>query len=430
MDNSSYEEELMENDMAPNPTAEPVGKNDYQRTFIPEKRDNLISIAVIGTGNCGSMMADAVAEELHRDTIVINGCKKDLDLVSYVPDNCKFQVGDGKGTGKDRNVAKEFFLADSGLVMEKKFTDVIEQNDAIFVCTSTGGGYGSGSSTELLELLIEMYPEKIFVAVGVLPFEDEGYAAFNGTKAWLKEVLALHIRYMLYVNATPTNRITREQVALNVNRMFVKHLSVLQGDWIGATVTGGIDSRDMVTVLSPAGRIVVLTAEGLEVSEVKDNLIETLRSKVAENCNAELVNDGEIAASALMYELGSEFNEYKATIKQDLYNTFGDHIKDMSNFTDAEDGHEIALVMSGLTEPVMVIDRIITKLQKMGTGIMSRKSAISKLDKTEDMVNEKLAVTAKHSFATETPIVAAAKPNNASSKDEMLKRFLERKAQK
>lgn len=394
---------------------------------LAKKADKLLNLAVIGTGNCGCMMANAAAKLAELDVIGINGSKRDLDLLKYIPDNCKFQVGDGKGTGKDRNKAKEFFLADSGLTLDPKTISLIENNDIIFVCSSTGGGYGSGSSTELLECLIGMYPNKIFVGVGVLPFSDEGYAAFNGTKDWFKEILELNIPYMLYVNKLTNPKMTREDAAEHVNEQFAKHLMVVQGDLLGRTLTGGIDERDMLTAFSVPGRVVVLLEEHLEVSDVDTNLIKTLRNSIPMSGHADLVNDKQIATSALMYQLGSEFNEFKATIKTDLQEEFGEHIKDLTNFTDEEGGSSIALIMTGLTEPTMVIDRILSKLQKMGDTIITRKSATSKLSKFSGLANEKLDVTAKQSFATETPAVAATANN---PREEMLQKFLAQKAKK
>lgn len=391
--------------------------------------DKLLNLAVIGTGNCGCMMANVAARDVGLDVIGINGSKRDLDLLKYIPNNCKFQVGDGKGTGKDRAKAKEFFLADSGLTLDPKMISLIENNDVIFVCCSTGGGYGSGSSTELLEALTTMYPDKNFVAVGVLPFADEGYAAFNGTKDWFKELLTLNIPYMLYVNELTDPKMTREDAAEHVNREFVQHLMIAEGDWLGRTLTGGIDERDMLTIFSVPGRIVVLSTDTLEVSDVESNLIKTLKSNLSGN--VELVNDKQIAASALMYRLGTEFNEFKATIKTDLQEEFGEHIKDMTNFTDEEGGSSIALIAAGLTEPTMVIDRILSKLQKMGETITTRKSATSKLDKFSDTPNKLLDVTAKQSFATETPVVAAATTGaSGNTREELLQKFLAQKAQK
>jgi cell division GTPase FtsZ len=391
----------------------------------PVEQEKLLRLAVIGTGNCGSMLASSASEELGLDSVAINGSQKDLDLITC-PKVVKIVVGDGKGTGKDRDRAKQFFLADSGIVLDNKFIKVIENNDVIVIATSTGGGYGSGSSTELLELLQSMYENKVFIVAGVLPFSDEGSAAFEGTKSWLKEIGALNPTYMIYDNNRFADKMSPNKAAAKVNESFVNDLRVLQGDFISETRTGGIDQRDMLTVLSVAGRIVIDSMEGLEMADIEDgSVIKTLKNHIdTESAHAELVSDKEILASALMYSLGEEFDSVKSAIKNDLQKTFGEHIKDVTNFSDEDEG-KIAVVLSGLTEPAMVIDRIINRSKKLEESILSRKAATSKLSKIEESSKLK-SVTAKQSFADETSAVNASKDGDAS-KEDLLKRFMDKK---
>ncbi len=399
----------------------------------PIEEEKLLKIAVIGTGNCGCVMADMACNALGLDGIAINGSQKDLDLISC-PKIIKFSVGDGKGTGKDREKAKQFFLSDSGLALDSKFQKVIEGNDVIVIATSTGGGYGSGSSTELLELLQKIYPTKVLIIAGVLPFSDEGTAAFEGTKNWLREVGELNPTYMIYdnnryVGKTTVNggKITPNKAAELLDNAFVEDLRVLQGDYIAPTRTGGIDQRDMLTVLSVPGRIFVHSMSGLEISDIADNsIIKTVKANIdEESAHAELVSDREIVASALMYALGDEFNDIKGDVKTDIQNTFGAHIKDVSNLSDEDDG-TIAIVLSGLTEPAMVIDRIIAQAQKLEDSILGRKAAKSKLSRL-DTTSRLQNVTAKQSFAEESKIVKVTGQGGAKSKEELLKEFMEKK---
>lgn len=389
----------------------------------------LLKIGVIGTGNCGCQIANLACETLGIDGIAINGSKKDLDILTS-PKLVRIQVGDGKGTGKDRTKAKEFFLADSGLVLDKSFQNVIENNDVILVVTSTGGGYGSGSSTELLELLTEMYKNKVFIAVGVLPFGNEGYAAFQGTKDWLKELGKLNLGYMIYDNNRFKNLAPNKAAAI-INDAVITDISVLRGDYLGKTLTGGIDERDMLTVLSASGRIVVASMI-IDPSDIKDDsIVKTIENYLRkESAHAEMVTDKEIAASALMYNLGDEYDEFKTKLKDELQETFGAHVKDPTNFCDEnlDQGGHVAVVLAGLTEPAMVIDRLINRMQTMGESIVGRKNVMSKLNKVDDNQNAKLNVTAKQSFADEAVVVNnSVAGETPASQDEILQKFLKKK---
>ena len=318
----------------------------------------------------------------------------------------------------------EFFLGDSGLVLDAKFTKMIENNDVILITTSTDGGFGSGSSLELVELLTEMFPNKVFIVVGVLPFNDEGLEAFEGTKSWLSELHRLKVPYMIYDNNNYATKLSPNKAAQKVNEAFVNDLKVLQGDFISMTRTGGIDERDMLTVLSVPGRIVIDSMEDIEESDIIDgSIIKTVKKHIeAESAHAEMVSDKEIITSATMYALGDVFDEYKGGVKSDLQEVFGAHVKDTANFSDDDEGY-VAVVLAGLTEPAMVIDRIINKSLKLGDEISGRKTASSKRDKLETR-SKVGTVTAKQSFADETVIVNAEEP---IPREELLKRFMERK---
>ena len=404
--------------------------SDLQTNASPEQT-KLLKIAIIGTGNCGCMMANDACEKLGLDGIAINGSELDLELITC-PRVVKFSLGDGKGTGKDRQKAKQFFLSDTGIVLDKKFQNIIEKNDVIIITTSTGGGYGSGSSTELLELLQSVYANKVFIVAGVLPFNDEGAAAFEGTKGWLKEIGQLNPTYMIYDNNryvgkhSTSGKITPNRAASMINMAFVEDIRVLQGDFISTTRTGGIDQRDMLTVLSVPGRILIHSMEDLEIADIIDNsIIKTVKENIDEESgHAELVNDKVIIASALMYSLGDDFNDLKGGIKGDLQEIFGSHIKDVSNLSD-EDKGSIAIVLSGLSEPAMVIDRIIAQSQKIEDAILGRKSSKSKLSKLET-ASKLQDVTAKSSFAEETVITKTSGPA-VDSKEELLRKFMAQK---
>ena len=75
----------------------------------------------------------------------------------------------------------------------------------------------------------------------------------------------------------------------------------------------------------------------------------------------------------------------------------------------------------------MVIDRIINKATTLGEDINKRKASQSKLFKDDDSTSAVKSVVAKRSFADETSVVNA---EETTSKDELLKKFRERKNQK
>lgn len=382
------------------------------------KQEKLLEIGIIGMGNCGGQMAAAAAEE-GFDAIAINASVKDLNLLPNTVE--KFGVGDGRGTGKDRNDAQIFMRERINLLQDNTVEKFLNSHDVIVIPTSIGGGFGSGSSLVIYEVLSEMYPEKAIIPAGVFPFDSEAYTAQTHAIEWLQELDRTEAAYLLYDN----NRfatLPKLEACKNVNEQFAKNLCVLRGDYINQTLTGGIDNRDMMTALSAAGRIVVDTIEELDEAEIKDgNLAETILEHIKNNsAHADLVDDKEVKASAVMYTLRKNFNPYTIGLKADIQTVFGDHINDYDNFSDVEDDFNdpdmISLILSGLTLPTLRINKLISKRDSIEKSIVTRTQASSKLGSAA-AGNSKLSLKAK-SFAS------VAEPEKKQvNKTEILKKF-------
>ena len=364
--------------------------------------EELIKVGIIGTGNCGGQLVD-LAVTHGFSGIAVNASQKDLNLLTS--NVLCFTVGDGKGTGKNREEAKKFFDSHITILKDDNFIKFINNCDVIVIATSTGGGFGSGASLALTESLIGIYPDKAFIPAGVLPFDEEGYTAQTHTIEWLQELSELGVPYMLYDNNRFAGK-PQKEVCEIVNEQFVSDLMVIRGDYINETRLGGVDERDMLTTLSTPGRIVIDSIDEIEEADIIDNsIVKTIKEHIKnESAHSDMVEDKEIRASVMMYTLSSTFDPYKGSIKADVQDTFGEHISDYSNYTDIDDDSEeeveesAALILAGLSEPAMRIDKVINRQKKLEDDILGRKKVKSKLGKTK-IGNDALKLNAK-SFAT------------------------------
>lgn len=344
--------------------------------------EELLKIGVIGMGNCGGQMADAASKE-GFDAVAINASEKDLGLLSEAV--ITIPVGDGKGTGKNRDEAASFFLDRINMVQDPVFSKFVDDHDVIVVVTSIGGGFGSGASLILVDVLNKMTEgNKVIIPVGVIPFEDESYTAQNHAIAWLQDLAEMELSYMIYDN-TIFHTLPKKIAHDKINVQFVNDLKVIRGDMIFDTVSGGIDNRDMLTAISIPGRIIVDSIPLLEAADVlNDSIVATIKDHMKKfSAHAEMVDDKVIKASAFMYTLRDEFDNYKAGIKGQVQETFGAHINDYDNFVDVTGDSNIsdavAMILTGLSSPVRRIDRLIAKRDKLKDEIMGQKSATSKL---------------------------------------------------
>lgn len=369
-------------------------------------KESLLKVAVIGTGNCGGQMADLASGE-GFDAIAINASADDLDLLVNKVE-C-FLVGDGKGTGKNRDNAKEYLREHSNIYKDERIIKFITDHDVIVIASSTGGGFGSGSSLELTSTLSGIYTDKLFIPAGVMPFNTEGYTAQNHGIEWEQELEEMQVPYILYDNDRFSGRPEKE-VCKIVNTNFINDLRIMRGDFIYETRTGGIDPRDIITTLSTPGRIVMASLVDIDEEDVVDkSLITTLKKYIdEESAHADVVDDKQIMASATMYCLPEEFDLYKGTIRSDLQNIYGGHISDYANFADITDDNLtdarpcIAIILAGLTTSQTRIGRMVKRRDKLVAEITSRKKAESKVSKVDTAIADKLKLGAKSFGGTPT----------------------------
>lgn len=365
-------------------------------------KEPLLSIGVIGMGNCGGQMADLVCDKLSVDAFAINASEKDINMLR-AEEISVIMVGDGKGTGKNREEAADFLLNKINLVQDDSFKEFLDRNDVIFVVSSMGGGFGSGSCLIMTELLTKLTEgNKAIIPVGVLPFDSEGYTAQSHAIEWLQELEKLDVPYIIYDNNIYGD-IPKQQAHQKINFQFAKDICVIRGDYVYNTNSGGIDNRDMLTVVSIPGRIVIDTILDLDESELVDRSIaKTLEQHLEkESAHAAMVDDKVIKASALMYCFGPELSSYTGTLKEDIQSIFGPHLNDYDNFSDVNGpgSGTVSLILSGLTSPVLRINRLISRRDKLESEIAGKSAAVSRLSQTAN--SSKLKLNTKK-FASES----------------------------
>lgn len=366
-----------------------------------ETSEKLLKLGVIGMGNCGGQMADLVSANLDLDAIAINASEKDINMLR-AENIAAIVVGDGKGTGKNREEAAEFLLGKINMVQDDSFREFIDSNDAIFVASSMGGGFGSGSCLIMTELLMKLTGgSKAIIPVGVLPFDSEGYTAQSHAIEWLLELEKLEVPYIIYDNNLYKD-LPKQQAHQKINAQFARDLCAIRGDYVYNTESGGIDNRDMLTVISIPGRIVVDTILDLDESELNEgSIVKTLEAHLQkESAHAALVDDKVVKASALMYCFGPELSAYTGQVKEELQSIFGPHLNDYDNFSDVEESGTgiVSLILSGLTSPALRINRLISRRDKLESEISGKSAAVSRL--AQASTSGKLKLNAKK-FASE-----------------------------
>jgi len=153
-------------------------------------------VAVIGFGNAGGKIADAILEfeadtgrALCKDVLAVNAAEIDLAKLERIPEERRLLVGQthervkGRGVGADPDLGAEVTRRDLGEIDRALDSVPMYEVDAFLVVAGLGGGTGSGGAPVISEHLREMYAEPVY-GLGVLPSTDEGgRASLNAARS-------------------------------------------------------------------------------------------------------------------------------------------------------------------------------------------------------------------------------------------------------
>lgn len=270
----------------------------------------MLKVGVIGVGNCGGQIAAKVAAELKFDAVVINTSDQDLEKVKG--DNVKiFPLGDKKGAGQDRSTAKLALKDAIQVVIEDlEFKTFISSQEKIFIIGSTGGGTGSGIGPLLYHLVNQMTTAQVTI-VGILPTLGEDRGIQVNTLNYLNEIYntMTDTRYMLFDNNKYSN-LSSVKMMEGINSDVVESIRILSGYYASITSYASIDEKDMLTLTSPAGRIVTasamdVTEKDLDTTTIEDMIIHDLKT----NSHCEIDRDGAVANTGIITNLSSKIND-------------------------------------------------------------------------------------------------------------------------
>lgn len=129
----------------------PIKDNNMPLTMTTEK-DRSIKIGVVGVGQAGSRLAE-VFFKYGYSVGVLNTALQDLKFIQ-VPERKKLFLEYGLGgAGKDLTIGEGAINEHRDAIVEFLESEVVEDNDMLFLAISGGGGTGSGSVEPILNIL-------------------------------------------------------------------------------------------------------------------------------------------------------------------------------------------------------------------------------------------------------------------------------------
>lgn len=369
-----------------------MSENQTKKVSIkPEastERQGILKVAVIGFGNAGCQTAQLAFATKQIPAIAINSSSRDLDTItSDIP---RILIGSGKGAGKDRDIAKEYFSEGvDDLIQEHRLVALLEENDVIFLVGSTSGGTASGMLPIAYEVFSSIYPTKLFILSTASPSIDEALGSQTHDIEFFKELQTNipNAVYMCYDNDNYRG-LPNDEVFNKVNTKMVEDMAIIRGDDIYKTSLDSIDENDLLNNLKMPGRLVVGVIRDIKELEVKENLAVSIKESITKSAAMQLENDHVIAKFGVISTLHNKFDKFLGTLKKDMEHEFGMVADDFSNNTKIEFGQgksSVSAILTGLSFPESRFRRTIERKQEIEDELESRsevKSCISDVDTT------------------------------------------------
>lgn len=379
-----------------------------------------LNVLPIGLGNFGCQVVNnLLVKGGFENVIEINSSVK--DMLTLDKRGIPYLVGDQNGTGKDRQLGVQYLQDSKSLILsDNTFKKLFTDADIILVYASSGGGFGSGASPELIKEMKQLNPDKCIIAITTLPSLSEAYTSQVHSIEFLNEIENLEIPYIIYDN-NKFNSMTSTEMCDHILNGALLDAQIIRGDYMEDDTSGGIDQRDLLTMLSQPGRVVISSLIDLEESTIKNNnVVQTLFDEIQHSTNADIAYDKEILASCFISSLRDIFNKYlsEGQIKDNIQTTFGVHITDYRNIhwiseDDDESIDYISIMLSGLSLPVDRLKQTMNSISETEKTITNRKK--SKLD----MNTSANKLSLKHSSFGAKNNNPPAKQNKSTVKDLM-----------
>ena len=333
----------------------------------------MLKTAIIGVGNTGNQVAALAASELGIPVLAINSSEKDLETVrNKIPCHLiKSEEGPSQGAGKNRMLAKEYLKASiMGIISDSSITDVIAEQDIVFVVSSTGGGTGSGTAPLIYSILSQTFPDTLFIMIGVLPVMSEALSAHVNTIEYWKELYSIDgVVYMMYDNEKYADMASYQALSA-VNKEIVADIDVLRCQYNYTTPFDSIDEEDMRRMISCPGRIMVVRLQDIKERDVDNIGIEEMLVKRIKTCaHAEMQRDQQVVSTGVI-----------SNLSENISGEFDNHIEKVREFVGTPDHDFTHTVVNSERQMPNNVFLIMTGLSPINERINRTNDRISEIE--------------------------------------------------
>lgn len=312
-------------------------------------------ISFLGLGQGGSNVADQAAK-CNFYSASINFSQRDLDSLEYVDENLRLKLVGSEGIGKQR--------ADAVSLMSNNWdlaTSFVKENfshssiEIIFVPFSTGGGSGSGIAPVLLQLLTESMPEKVFVALPILPDKHESFIAQKNCIEAFEDLSTLDICILPIDNDKAKSTLSnsgKNHLYKKVNEYVISMIEQLVSYTDQHSRYGVLDKKDLKNIFKTSGLCTIAETELIGLSNKYDISAQGVSNNIKDSWKTSLFADIEydqILTSAFIFDGQEKLMDLLNM--ESVYSSFGNKmpISLYEGYYNKESGGKVVTVLSGLS---------------------------------------------------------------------------------
>lgn len=270
-------------------------------------------------------------------SLFINTASTDLESLTDVDEQYKYQIPGGEGCNKDRKKSRELFRKDiDNIINETK--EKLPGIEYLFIAASLGGGTGAGDVMPLKRVAMSELDIKACIIITVLPDPKiESVQALINSYETLAEIEALEEPGTTFVldNSKNNNK-------MKINEIFFCHLDALLTLDCNSSL-GNIDDAEVEQMLCSKG-MSIISKLGKDKSDIQ-NLISTFHN----NVYAPLEEDGVIKYIGLVHVgIG------KGIRMEDIYEEVGTPLDTYIQY----EADYVLCMLSGLSLPYKKMEEI------------------------------------------------------------------------
>lgn len=220
----------------------------------------LRNLIVVGCGDGGVNIMNRIRTKVPEaytvayNSRVMEGLQSDVKITPQRFDGRKVD-----GSGKDREYSKKILKAGSHQILMENIQKLLKSKeiDYILVCSTTGGGTGSGSSPAIAKILEQNFDVPVII-LGVLPALTEDSVAQYNALNWMSEVHQYELPYIIMDNQitldSKNGPASTFEIHDYVNKYAASMSLILSNHPFHETPISKIDNQDIYTLISQFGQ--------------------------------------------------------------------------------------------------------------------------------------------------------------------------------